>query len=75
MYEYGGGPNDSLRYSSIQLTEEDIVAMSTILVNGKYEDCSKVGLNPFCQLNPALEVNPLDLLFRFLQQLNTCMAF
>ena len=63
MYEYGGGPNDSLRYSSVQLTEEDVVAMSTILVNGKYEDCSKVGLNPFCKLNPALEVNHLDLLF------------
>ena len=63
MYEYGGGPNDSLRHSSVQLTKEDIVAMSTILVNGKYEDCSKVGLNPFCKLNPALEVNHLDLLF------------
>ena len=59
MYEYGGGPDDSLRHSSIQLTEEDIVAMSTILVNGKYEDRSKVGLNPFCKLNPAPEVkNP-----------------
>ena len=63
MYKYGGCLDDSLRYSSIQLTEEDIVAMSTILVNGKYEDCSKVGLNPFCKLNPALEVNHLDLLF------------
>ena len=29
--------------------------MSTILVKGKYEDCSKVGLNPFCKLNPAPE--------------------
>ena len=56
MYKYGGGPNDSLRYSSVQLTEEDIVAMSTILVYGKYEDCGKVGLNPFCKLNPAPEV-------------------
>ena len=56
MYEYGGGPNDSLRHSSVQLTEEDIVSMSTLLVNGKYEDCSKVGLNPFCKLNPAPEV-------------------
>ena len=55
MYEYGRGPDDSLRHSSVQLTEEDIVAMSTILVKGKYEDCSKVGLNPFCKLNPAPE--------------------
>ena len=65
MYEYGGGPNDSLRYSSVQLTEEDIVAMSTILVNGKYEDCSKVGLNPFYKLNPTPEVKTPDL-FLFL---------
>ena len=59
MYEYGGGPYDSLCYNSVQLTEEDIVSMSTILVNGKYEDCNKVGLNPFCKLNSAPEVrNP-----------------
>ena len=61
MYEYAGGPDDSLHHSSVQLTEEDIVAMSTILVNGKYEDCSKVGLNPFCKLNPAPEVKTPDL--------------
>ena len=65
MYEYGGGPDDSLRHNSVHLTEEDIVSISTLLVNGKYEDCSKVGLNPFCKLNPAPEVNPLDLLFLF----------
>ncbi|XP_048528569.1 uncharacterized protein LOC125508051 [Triticum urartu] len=29
--------------------------MLTLLVNGKYEDCSKVGLNPLCKLNPAPE--------------------
>ena len=59
MSEYGGGPNDSLRHSFVQLTKEDIVGMSTILMNGKYEDCSKVGLNPFFKLNPAPEVeNP-----------------
>ena len=67
MYKYGGGPDDSLRHSSVQVTKEDIVAMSTILVNGKYKDCGKVGLNPFYKLNPTPEVNPLDLLFCFLQ--------
>ena len=61
MYEYGGRPNDSLRHSSVQLSEEDIVAMSTILVNRKYEDCSKVGLNPFCKLNPTPKVKTPDL--------------
>ena len=59
MYEYDGSPDNSLRHSSVDLTEEDIVSMSTLLVNGKYEDCSKVGLNTFYKLNPAPEVrNP-----------------
>ena len=65
MYEYGGGPNDSVCHSSTQLTEEDIVVMLTILVNGKYEDCIKVGLNPFYKLNLTLEVKNPDL-FLFL---------
>ena len=56
MYEYGGDPDDSLRHTPVQLTEEDIVAMSNLLVNAKYEDCSVVGLNPFCKLNPVPEV-------------------
>ena len=30
--------------------------MATTLVNSKYGDCSIVGLNPFCKLNPAPEV-------------------
>ena len=59
MYEYGGGPDDSLRHGSVQLTEEDIVLMSTLLVNGKYEDSSIIGLNPFCKLNPVPEVRTL----------------
>ena len=81
MYEYGGGPDDSLRHSSVQLTEEDIVSMSTLLVNGKYEDCSKVGSNPFCNLNPAPEVKPPDLflfvffsaVLKYLHDLLSCL--
>ena len=60
MSNYTGGADDPLRYSSLHLTKEAIIEMSTTLVNNKYEDCSKVGLNPFCKLNPAPEVNPLD---------------
>ena len=68
MDEYGGGLDDSLRHSPVQLIEEDIVSMSTLLVNGKYEDCSVVGLNPFCQLNPVPEVRmPLFISCVFLQ--------
>ena len=63
MYNYTGGADDPLRYSSLRLTEEAIVEMSTTLVNNKYEDCNKVGLNPFCKLNPTPKVNPLDSFF------------
>ena len=63
MCNYNEGTDDPLRHSSLRLTEEAIVEMATTLVNSKYEDCSKVGLNPFCKLNPASEVNPLDSFF------------
>ena len=56
MYEYGGDPDDSLHHTPVQLTEENIVSMSNLLVNAKYEDCSVVGLNPFWKLNPVPEV-------------------
>ena len=58
MCNYTGGTYNPLRHRSLRLTEEAIVEMVTTLVNSKYEDCSKVGLNPFCKLNPDLEVNP-----------------
>ena len=57
MYEYDGSPDNPLRHSPVELTEEDIVSMSTLLVNGKYEDCSIVGLSPFCKINPVPEVS------------------
>ena len=57
MYEYDGSPDHPLRHSPVELTEEDIVSMSTLLVNGKYEDCSIVGLSPFCKINPVPEVS------------------
>lgn len=63
MYNYTGGADDLLRHTSLRLTEEAIVEMSTTLVNSKYEDCSKVGLNPFYKLNPTPEVNPFDSFF------------
>ena len=63
MYSYNGGTDDPLRHSSLRLTEEAIVEMATTLVNSKYEDCNLVGLNPFCKLNPAPEVNLFDFFF------------
>ena len=63
MCNYTGGTDDPLRHSSMHLTEEAIVEMATTLVNSKYEDCNIVGLNPFCRLNPAPEVNLLNFFF------------
>ena len=57
MCTYTGGTDDPLRHSSLRLTEEGIIEMATTLVNGKFEDCSKVGLNPFCKLNPPPDVS------------------
>ena len=42
-YDYGGGPDDFLRHISVQLTEEDIVSMSTLLVNVNTKTAVKLG--------------------------------
>ena len=60
MCNYTGGTDYPLRHSPLRLTKEAIVEMASTLVNSKYEDCSVVGLNPFCKLNPAPEVNPFN---------------
>ena len=73
MCNYSGGIDDPLRHSSLRLTEETIVEMATTLVNIKYEDYNIVGLNPFCKLNPAPEVNPLTSSSSAV--LNICMNF
>ena len=57
MCTYTGEKDDPLCHSSLRLTEEGIFEMATTLVNGKFKDCSKVGLNPFCKLNPPLDVS------------------
>ena len=59
MCTYTGGTDDPLRHSSQRLTEEGIIEMATTLVNSKFKDCSKVGLNPFCKLNPPPDVSLL----------------
>ena len=63
MYSHTEGTDDPLCHSSMRLTEEAIVEMATTLVNSKYEGCNLLGLNPFCKLSPALEVNLFDLFF------------
>jgi len=57
MCTYMGGLKDPLRHSSVRLTDEAITEMTKTLLNEDLEDCSKVGLNPFCKLNPPLDVS------------------
>ena len=59
MCTYTREKDDPLRHSSLHLTEEGIIEMATTLVNSKFEDCIKVGLNPFCKLNPPPDVSLL----------------
>ena len=57
MCTYTGGEKDSLRHSSAPLTDEAINEMVKSLLNEDPEDCVKVGLAPFCKLNPPPDVS------------------
>ena len=57
MCSYTGGVKDPLRHNSVQLTDEAINEMTKSLLNEDPEDCIKVGLNPFCKLNPLPDVS------------------
>ena len=57
MCTYTGGKKDPLRHSSVHLTEEAINEMTETLRNEDPDDCSKVGLNPFCKLNLPPDVS------------------
>ena len=54
---YTGGTKDPLRHSPLRLTDDAITEMTKTLLNEDSEDCSKVGLNPFCELNPPPDVS------------------
>lgn len=51
MCEYTGDLKDPLRHCQTEMTEEGINNMTKSLLNESLEDCSKVGLDPFCALN------------------------
>ena len=57
MCTYTGDIKDPLRHSSVRLTDEAINEMTKSLLNEDLKDCSKVGLNPFCKLNPPPDVS------------------
>ena len=51
IYEYTSELTDPQRHCQTKTTEEDINNMTKILLNESLEDCSAVGLSPFCVLN------------------------
>ena len=57
MCTYTGGVKDPLHHSSAALTDEAIHEMVKSLLNEDPEDCVKVGLAPFCKLNPPPDVS------------------
>ena len=57
MCTYTGGVKDPLRHSSAPLTDEAVNEMVKSLLNEDPEDCVKVGLAPFCKLNPPPDVS------------------
>ena len=57
MCEYNGDLNHPQHFYNVRLLEEDIVEIVKKLSGEPIENCSKIGLKPFCVSNPALEVN------------------
>jgi len=57
MCTYSGSVKDPLHYSSAPLPDETVNEMTKVLLNEELENCSKVGLNPFCKLNPPPDVS------------------
>ena len=57
MCTYTGGVKDPLRHSSAPLTDEAVNEMVNSFLNEDLEDCIKVGLDPFCKLNPPPDVS------------------
>ena len=53
MCTYTGKKNDPLRHNPNDLPEDVINDMMKSLLNESLADCSKVGLNPFCEADPA----------------------
>src|SRR5215216_6997521 len=63
MCTYSGSVKDPLRYSSAPLPDETINEMTKVLLNEELENYSKVGLNPFCKLNPPPDVSAQTIYF------------
>ena len=68
MYEYTGESTDSLRFSEVTLTEDQVVKSAKPLLGEKMDALNQHGLLPFFTKNPA---PPLVIpIFRF----NTVMS-
>ena len=66
MCEYDGSYDHPQRFNKTPLFEKDINAIVKSLLGESQETCSRVGLKPFCALNPAPAVNNPLLVFHFI---------
>ncbi|XBI52493.1 hypothetical protein VPH35_034857 [Triticum aestivum] len=57
MCAYTGRKDDPLRHSPNDLPEDVVDDMTKSLLNESLADCGRIGLNPFCQANPAPAAN------------------
>ena len=57
MSTYTGDTKDPQRYNHACLTGKEINESVNTLLEESLDNCSRVGLNPFCTLNPALDVS------------------
>lgn len=60
MCEYTGSVNDPQHFNKTPLSDKEINAIVKLLLGESQEACKKVGLNPFCVLNPAPAVSILE---------------
>ena len=55
MCEYTCDGKDPQRHYQVRLEDKPINEMTKTLLGESLESCSKIGLNPFCALNPTLD--------------------
>ena len=71
MHTYSGEPEDPLRFSRVNLQQEDVLKFAKKLLGETKDDIKLVGLAPFYSNNPAPEVNRL---FVALHLVNTVVS-
>ena len=60
MCNYTCDVKDPQRYNQTRLEDQEINEMTNSLLVETLESCSEMGLNPFCALNPTLDISILS---------------